>query len=101
MIDAGTLSQNRIRRFNGTDVFECIFTCIVWQAMEKGLVGGKYLFTDSTHLKARANKNKKHNEKREVRVSQYIDMLNQDVAKVREEKGKSTTARLMVSAGLF
>ena len=39
-------------------------------------------------LKASANKNKKHNEKREVRVSQYIDMLNQDVAKVREEKGK-------------
>lgn len=88
VIDAGTLSQNRIRRFNGTDVFERIFTCIVWQAMEKGLVGGKYLFTDSTHLKAGANKNKKHNEKREVRVSQYIDMLNQDVAKVREEKGK-------------
>ena len=56
--------------------------------MEKGLVGGKYLFTDSTHLKASTNKNKKHNEKREVRVSQYIDMLNQDVAKVREEKGK-------------
>ena len=27
-------------------------------------------------------------EKREVRVSRYIDMLNQDVAKVREEKGK-------------
>ena len=88
VIDASTLSQNRIRRFNSTDVFERIFTCIVWQAMEKGLVGGKYLFTDSTHLKAGANKNKKHNEKREVRVSQYIDMLNQDVAKVREEKGK-------------
>ena len=54
-IDASTLSQNCIRRFNGTDVFERIFTHIVWQAMEKGLVGGKYLFTDSTHLKGRAN----------------------------------------------
>ncbi|AEC17689.1 putative transposase [Gallibacterium anatis UMN179] len=88
VIDASTLSQNRLRRFNGTDVFERIFTHIVWQAMEKGLVGGKYLFTDSTHLKASANKNKKHNEKREVRVSQYIAMLNEDVAKVREAKGK-------------
>ncbi|EQA14035.1 hypothetical protein [Glaesserella parasuis] len=29
-----------------TNVFERIFTCIVWQMMEKGLVGGKYLFTD-------------------------------------------------------
>ena len=88
VIDASTLSQNRLRRFNGTDVFERIFTHIVWQAMEKGLVGGQYLFTDSTHLKASANKNKKHNEKREVRVSQYIAMLNEDVAKVREAKGK-------------
>lgn len=25
--------------------------------MDYGLVGGKYLFTDSTHLKANANKN--------------------------------------------
>ncbi|QIM62552.1 hypothetical protein A1D29_04165 [Pasteurellaceae bacterium Orientalotternb1] len=32
----------------------------------KGLVGGKYRFTDSPYLKARANK--KHNERREVRV---------------------------------
>ncbi|QIM63455.1 hypothetical protein A1D29_09250 [Pasteurellaceae bacterium Orientalotternb1] len=55
----------------------------------KGLEGGKYRFTDSPHLKARANKSKKHNEKREVRVSQYIEMLNQDVAKVREEKEKA------------
>ena len=54
VIDASTLSQNRLRRFNGTDVFERIFTCIVWQAIEKGLS----LFTDSTHLKASANKNK-------------------------------------------
>src|SRR5699024_12325792 len=71
-------------------LFERIFTHIVWQAMEKGLVGGQYLFTDSTHLKASANKNKKHNEKREVRVSHYIAMLNEDVAKVREAKGKKT-----------
>ncbi|OBW95060.1 hypothetical protein QV02_06135, partial [Gallibacterium anatis] len=32
--------------------------------------------------------NKKHNEKRAVRVSHYIAMLNEDVAKVREAKGK-------------
>ncbi len=53
VIDASTLIQNRIRRFNGTYVFEHIFTYIVWQAMEK----------------SSANKNKKHHEKREVRVS--------------------------------
>ncbi|WP_412763670.1 transposase [Rodentibacter abscessus] len=46
VIDASTLNQNCLRRFNGTDVFEHIFTKIVWQAIEKGLVGGKHLFTE-------------------------------------------------------
>ena len=88
VIDASTLSQNRIRRFNGTDVFERIFTQIVWQAVDYGLVGGKYLFTDSTHLKANANKNKHRNERREVRVSQYIEQLNADITAEREAHGK-------------
>ncbi|MEE2026146.1 transposase, partial [Alkalimonas mucilaginosa] len=38
--DASTLSQNRIRRFNGTDVFQRIFDRIVEQAIEKRLIGG-------------------------------------------------------------
>ncbi len=58
-MNASTLSQNPLRRFNGTDVFERIFTCILWQAMEKDLVGSKYLFTNSPHLKAGTHKNKK------------------------------------------
>lgn len=41
VIHASTLSQNRIRRFNGTDVFERIFINIVEQAIAKGLVAGQ------------------------------------------------------------
>lgn len=89
VIHASTLSQNRIRRFNGTDIFERIFGNIVIQAMEKGLVDGRELFTDSTHLKANANKNKHCNEERQVRASAYLDMLNEDVAIDRDEEGKS------------
>ena len=88
VIHASTLSQNRIRRFNNSDIFERIFTQIVQQAMQKGLVGGEKLYTDSTHLKADANKNKYKNEEVEERVSAYIDMLNEDVAKDREHEGK-------------
>ena len=55
--DASTLSQNR-RRFNGTEIFQNIFDHIVEQAMGQGLIGGKALYTDSTHLKANANKHK-------------------------------------------
>lgn len=37
-------------------------------------------------FKASANKNEKHNKKYKVRVSQYIDMLNQDVVKIRKKE---------------
>ena len=53
-----TFSQNYIRRFQGTDVFEQIFINIVNQAIDKKLVGGTEFFTDSTHIKANANKRK-------------------------------------------
>ena len=56
--DASVIWQNRRRRYKNTDIPQRIFDNIVWQAIEKGLVEGKTLYTDSTHLKANANKNK-------------------------------------------
>ncbi len=88
VIHASTLSQNRIRRFNGTDVFERIFINIVQQAMAKGLVTGQELFTDSTHLKASANKNKHTNKQTAVRASAYLEMLDEDVTRDRAKEGK-------------
>lgn len=58
VFDASTLSQNRRRRFNGTDVAQAIFDRIVERAIAAGLVDGTVLYTDSTHLKASANKGK-------------------------------------------
>ena len=55
--------------------------------MAKRLVAGDELFTDSTHLKANANKNKYRNEQRAPRVSAYIAMLDADIAQEREEEG--------------
>ncbi|MEF2481934.1 transposase, partial [Vibrio mimicus] len=88
VIHASTLSQNRIRRFNNTDVFERLFINIVELAIAKGLVAGQQLFTDSTHLKANANKNKHTNELKDVRASAYLNMLDEDVALDREREGK-------------
>src|SRR6266496_2700718 len=56
--DASTLSQNRRRRFRGSEVYQQIFDEIVELACRKGLVTGEVLYTDSTHLKASANKNR-------------------------------------------
>jgi transposase len=58
VFDASTLSQNRRRRFNDTSVAQDIFDAIVEQAIDHGLVDGTVLYTDSTHLKANANKGK-------------------------------------------
>jgi transposase len=58
VFDASTLSQNRRRRYNDASVAQDIFDHIVEQAIRHGLVDGTVLYTDSTHLKANANKGK-------------------------------------------
>lgn len=52
LLDASALRQNRLRRYKNGDVSQRIFDEIVRQAMAKGLVGGKILYSDSTHPKA-------------------------------------------------
>lgn len=58
VFDASTLSQNRRRRYRDASVAQDIFDAIVEQAIRHGLVDGTVLYTDSTHLKANANKNR-------------------------------------------
>lgn len=58
IIDASTFSQQRRRRFLATDIEQQIFDEIVRQAIGHGLVGSDVLYTDSTHMKANANKKK-------------------------------------------
>ena len=83
-----TLSQNRRRRFNDSRVYQDIFDEIVLLAVKRKMVNGKTLYTDSTHLKANANKNKF--EKREVEQStrSYMDALERDIEKDRKAHGK-------------
>ena len=57
-----TFSKNYERRFKRTKIFENIFVKIIEQAIEYKLVDGSIFFTDSTHKKANANKNKYHEE---------------------------------------
>lgn len=79
-----TFSQNYIRRFQGTDVFEQIFINIVNQAIDKKLVGGTEFFTDSTHIKANANK-----KKFKVEVTTKIKKRKLDLEKeINEEREK-------------
>lgn len=86
--DASTLSQNRRRRFNDSTVYQDIFDEIVFQAIKKKLVSGRVLYTDSTHLKASANKNKWIKREAEASSRDYLDELEQAIAEDRLAHGK-------------
>lgn len=83
-----TISQNRRRRFSKSTVAQDIFDEIVFQSMSSGLVGGKILYSDSTHLKANANKRKLEKKQVEVSVKDYMDALEKDIETDRIQHGK-------------
>jgi transposase len=83
-----TISWNRKHRFNDTNIFQDIFDDIVLLAMNHKMVGGRALFTDSTHLKANANKHKFTKEEVEVETREYFEELNRAIEEDRISHGK-------------
>lgn len=81
-----TISWNRRTRFKDTTIFQDIFDEIVLQAINHDMVGGRVLFTDSTHLKANANKRTNTQEKRLNRI--HKPLSNEAIQEDREEHGK-------------
>lgn len=88
VFDASTLSQNRRRRYTDTSVAQDIFDAIVEQAIDHGLVDGKVLYTDSTHLKANANKNRFDKEIVAKSRSDYWEELDAAVEDERVAHGQ-------------
>lgn len=95
--DHSTISQNRRRRFKNSTIFQDIFDKIVEQAISHNMVSGKVLYTDSTHLKANANKNKVTKEEVTKSVKEYIEELNNDIENDRIEHGKQPLKKKTMS----
>ena len=91
--DATTLSVNRKRRFRDNNISEQIFNEILRQAIQKGLVGGEILYTDSTHVKAKANKNKKVTVEIQRTPKAYLKELDEAIEQERTELGKSRSRK--------
>lgn len=85
---ASTFSQNRRRRFNDSPIYQEIFDEIVLQAAKRRMVDGKILYTDSTHLKASANKGKYEKAQVLQSVREYVGELNRDIDEDRRKHGK-------------
>lgn len=83
-----TFGKNYKRRFEGTDLFEQIFTHVVGLCMSKGAVRADTLFVDATHLKASANKHKKVKREIEKQAKSYHEELLAEINHDREVHGK-------------
>lgn len=91
--DASTISQNRRRRFADSAIYQEIFDAIVLQAMGRGMVEGKVLYTDSTHLKANANKNKFDLTEVAIKPAAYLEELDAAIDADRQAEGKRPLKR--------
>lgn len=86
--DHTTISWNRRTRFKNTDVFQEIFDEIVRLAIQHRMVGGRVLISDSTHLKANANKRKFKKQVIEKTSRAYLKDLEAAINEDREAHGK-------------
>ena len=82
-----TFSKNYERRFKDSNIFEEIFVEIVNQAIKYNLVDGTTFYTDSTHKKANANKNKYEDEIVEV-VKERRKWLEEEINEERIKQGR-------------
>jgi transposase len=95
-----TFSKNRQRRFNASPIHQEIFDEIVWQAIKRKMVSGRVLYTDSTHLKASANKNKFTKQLVEKSTRDYLDDLEADVNADRQRHGKKPLKKKVCRPGV-
>lgn len=80
--DHSTLSQNRRRRFRGTTFFQDLFDQVVRLCIEAGLVTGRILVTDSTHIKASAADYRYEFVQVEKTPTEYMKQLDQEIERL-------------------
>ena len=83
-----TWTQNYIRRYKDSEVFDQIFSEILNQAIEAGFVKPETVYGDATHVKASANKRKSRREEVELTKKVYEDDLLKEINLVRRENGQ-------------
>lgn len=83
-----TFSKNYTRRFKDSDLFEEIFQRILSECFAAKMVDPSVIFVDSTHVKARANSKKYHDEIAREQALWYAGELAEEIQKDREAHGK-------------
>jgi transposase len=91
--DHSTISQLRRRKFNDADIFKKLFMHVLKLCAEKGLISGRLLITDSTHVKANASKTSKITVETERSATEFFDKLDKYEAEERERLGMPEITR--------
>jgi len=91
--DHSTISQLRRRKFNDADIFKKLFMHVLRLCAEQGLVNGKLLVTDSSHIKANASKTSKIKVEIERRTTEFFEKLDAYEAEERKCLGMPEVTR--------
>jgi len=91
--DHSTISQLRRRKFNDADIFKTLFMHVLKLCAEQGLVKGKLLVTDSSHIKANASKTSKIKVEIERQTIEFFEKLDAYEAEERKQLGMPEVVR--------
>lgn len=83
-----TWSQNYIRRYGDSNIFDEIFKKIIEEAISNDFIELETVFGDGTHRKANANNRKHKNKVVEIVKKHYDDELLEEINEDREKHGK-------------
>lgn len=89
-----TWSQNYIRRYHDSKIFDQIFEGIIEQGLRYDFIDTDTVFADSTHQKASANKRKHERKIVELTRKKYEDELLEEINEDRISHGKKKIDRL-------
>jgi len=96
-----TWSQNYIRRYKDSDVFNQIFDKILNQAIDYNFIDMETVFGDGTHQKANANKNKYKDVEIEIVKKVYEDEMLKEINDDRISHGKKPLKNIEKTEVMF
>ncbi len=83
-----TFSQNYIRKFAGTDIFEQFFSKVLETLFKYNVIDPSVIFVDGTHIKANANKKKFVKQTIKITTDKYQKALLDEVNEFRDMNGR-------------
>lgn len=89
-----TWSQNYIRRYGDSQVFDGIFERIIEKGLEYDFIHTDTVYGDSTHQKACANRRKAERRQVEIAKKKYEDELLEEINRDRKLHGRKPVSHL-------